>query len=574
MSTVRTATGSELADLRIFADLSPDVRDLVAAGADVVEVAAGQWLFRQAEVAEALYLVRSGRLEVVQGDVVINELGRGDILGELSLLTGTVRSASVRARRDTQLLRLSREQFVALTDEHPHVLRTVAATVADRLRRIAPPRRETPRPVVVAVLGLGPGTPVDTVQRVLVDELRRTLRVSTPGRVDGVGLERAELAADRVVLSCAGDPPAGGDDTSRWWSFCARQCDRAVLVASSRESPDVPAVGRPGPSTNRVDLLLVGPRPDSEAMRRWRESAGSARIQLVTDAAELPARVRGIARRIAGTSVGLVLGGGGARAFTHIGVIDELVRAGVLIDRVAGTSLGAWVGACFALGMDAERIGDEARREYVQRNPYGDYTIPRVALSRGVRTRTALARCLGPSIIEELPVEFACMSVDLYARLPVTHRRGSLVDAVRASLSLPVLYPPYAIEGRLHVDGGLIDNLPVAALAEPREGPVIAVNVVTDGGEPDTSGAVAPPLIETLMRSIMLASSTASASAQERADLVITPDARGVGLLEFARLPLMVEVGRATARVALGRPGVLDGLLGANRGGAHRGGGP
>lgn len=554
------AAGRELADLPIFADLSPVDRAALVSSSRVVDLAAGQWLFHQGEPTDGLYVVRSGRLEVLQGGALINELGRGAILGELGLLTGAARSASVRARRDAQLLRLSRDEFDAITVAHPGVLRTMAATVAGMLQAIAPATVHRPRATVVTVLGADPEAPVEPVERALVTELRRTLRVECPGRVDGVGLERAELASERVVLSC----PSGMDlDDGGWRSFCLRQSDRLIVVASS----GVASGGglRPAPADGpnaRTDLLLVGPSPGAEELERWQRWIGPGRVQLVGDPSTLPSRARALARRIAGRSVGLVLGGGGARAFTHIGVIDELARRGVEIDRVAGTSLGAWVGACFASGMDADTIAGWGLREFVRRNPYADYTLPRHALCRGTRTSRALARCLGEGTVEELPVEFACVSVDLLARRAVTHRSGSVVDAVRASLSLPVLYPPHRVGGRLHVDGGLIDNLPVAALADPPEGPIIAVNVITDTAEPSArEGPALPPLGETLMRSIMLASSTAGLRAQERADLVIRPDTRGVGLLEFDQLARMRAVGRDAARSALERDGAaLEGL--------------
>jgi EmrB/QacA subfamily drug resistance transporter len=539
------AERSPLADLPLFASLPAPVRAGIEAGATVVDLPAGGWLFHQGEPADGLYTVRSGRLEVVRDGAVINELGRGAILGELSLLTGSARSASVRARRDSQLLRLSREQFATITTSQPEVLHKIAATVAGWLQTSRPQADSANRPRVVAVVGCDDAAPVQAVAEVLVSELARHLTVAAPGLVNPAGLERAELAADRVVLVAETGDDQGGD--AQWRAFCLRQADRVILVASSTVAPP-PALAAQG-----ADLVLVGPRPVGEALRCWYDVLGPRRSYVLgSEPQELADRVRALARRIAGVSVGLVLGGGGARAFTHIGVIEELEAAGIQVDRVAGTSVGAYIGACYAAGMNPDMIDVWCREEFIRRNPFGDYTLPRLALSGGRRARAGLVRCFGDLIAEELPREFCCLSVDLLARETVTHRRGSVVDAVRASISLPVLYPPYPIGNRLHVDGGLLDNLPVSAMTECEEGPIIAVSIsFRDGAEEQSGTPRIPAMSETLMRSIMMASTTAVEAAQARADLVISPDARGVGLLEFHQLERMRVAGRTAARAAL-----------------------
>lgn len=147
------------------------------------------------------------------------------------------------------------------------------------------------------------------------------------------------------------------------------------------------------------------------------------------------------------------------------------------------------------------------------------------------------------------------MSVDLLAREPVVHRRGRLVDAIAASVRLPGLFPPYVIGDRLHVDGGVMDNLPVGALTDRDEGPIIAVSISSGSGSGSRDGGRPriPALGDTLMRSMMVSSGASAAAALERADLVITPEARGVGLLEFHQLDQVRAAGRQAAREALRR---------------------
>jgi predicted acylesterase/phospholipase RssA len=285
------------------------------------------------------------------------------------------------------------------------------------------------------------------------------------------------------------------------------------------------------------------------------------------------------ARRLAGRSVGLVLSGGGARGFAHIGAIEELVAAGYTIDRVGGCSMGAFIGAMFALGMDIDEIDARCYEEWVRRNPLSDYRLPRHSLIRGERVRAMLARNL-PGTIEELPLDYFCVSGDLPTAELVVHRRGELWRAVGASMSLPGLVAPQLIGNRMLVDGGVLNNLPVDVMAAAGEGPVIAVDVTNRfeaRAQAEPNGRTRPrrfrrrapavdadpPLpgfTETLARALLLGSVDTAEAARTHADLVITPPNDGVGILEFHQLDRMREAGRRAAQEALQQaPATLTG---------------
>jgi predicted acylesterase/phospholipase RssA len=258
-----------------------------------------------------------------------------------------------------------------------------------------------------------------------------------------------------------------------------------------------------------------------------------------------------------------VLSGGGARAFSHIGVLEELTAAGLTIDRVVGVSMGAVIGALFAMGRDADEIDAICFDEWVQRRPLGDYTIPRHALLRGERVQSMLHRTFGTRLIEELPRSFMCASTELRSGRLRIARHGPLWEAVGFSINVPILGPP-VIRGRdMFVDGSLVDNLPVKAMADMSEGPIIAVDVKAtfERPEPGPAGASGrddrpvrlPSLNETLMRVVLLGSENTSEAARRHADLVIKPRTNGIGLLEFHQLDAAREAGREAAREALER---------------------
>ncbi len=551
------ATSAPLVAAPLFARLPERARTRLEQEAEPVEVAAGDWLFHAGDPAEDLFVVRSGRLEVVIDGEPVRQLGSGAVLGELALLTGGVRSASVRARRDSHLLRVSRAAFEDAVGDDASALRAVAEVLAGQLKDARPAAAAgSPQPRLVAVVALGPGAPVDAVADVLVSGLRRSLRVGAPGRVGPDGLERAERDHDRVVL-------VAEEQDDDWWRLCVRQADHLVLVAAAgAEAPAGPPLGR-----TQADLVLVGARPAPERVRAWAQTMDPWQIT-VTGTDDLPLALRPLTARIAGRSVGLVLAGGGARAFAHIGVLQELARAGVHVDRVAGSSQGSIIAALHAMGNDPDTIHDACYEEFVRARPFSDYTVPTVSLAKGRRAEKAMRRHFGDARIEELPRQFRCASTDLQSRSRFTHRSGTLADAVLASIALPVLFPPRRHDGRLLADGGILDNLPVTLLTERDEGPLVAVNIGMGAGgdrpRPEGPGAATAPhhvrvpsLGETLLRTMFIGSGGAVESARAAGAVVVTPAAMGVGLLEFHQLDRMVESGRAAGRALLDQAGHL-----------------
>jgi predicted acylesterase/phospholipase RssA len=319
-----------------------------------------------------------------------------------------------------------------------------------------------------------------------------------------------------------------------------------VLLVSTPPEPElVREWGMPKGS----DVVLLGSASDSatERLLRALEPRASHRVGSGTRVED----VARLARRLAGRSVGLSLSGGGARCFAQIGVIEELVTAGITIDRVSGTSMGAFIGALVAQGLEPAEIDARCYEEWVRRNPVNDYHFPRRSLIRGARARSMLERVF-PGGIEDLRLGFFCVTVDLIAAKPVYHRYGVLAEAVGASMILPGFAPPLASEGRLLIDGGLMDNLPTEVMASDGDGPIIAVDCtdpsvrrLPEGVDPEL-----PTLPETLFK-VMLLSESDSDRRRSFADLLIRPDCSDIGTIEFHMLDAARERGRRAALAAL-----------------------
>jgi EmrB/QacA subfamily drug resistance transporter len=554
-----------LARTPLFSGIEAELMEQLATRSRTRHLAAGKWLFRERDPGDEMYVVRAGRLEAVDegAGTVIREYRRGDALGELALLTDSPRSVSVRAARATEVIAVDQADFTGLLDSSSALSSALNRSLSRRLQDArASASTARPRPATVALIALDDWIPLGRLAARLGAALQAHLPTVVLGGADlpdvvaarepaaiyGPLLDRAEAGHDLVLL-------AGGSALDRpWTKFCLQHADRILAVTAGGPIP--PALGH-FPELKACDLVAYDAAPG--ALAGWAAALDPAGSHLIRET-ELSGDIARIARRLTGTSVGIVLSGGGARAFSHIGVLEELTAAGLTIDRIAGVSMGAVIGALFAMGHDADEIDAICLEEWVRRRPLRDLTVPRHALIRGERFQSMLHRTFGTTLIEELPRSFMCGSVELRSGRFEIARYGPLWEAVGFSINLPVIAPPQVRGRKLFIDGSLVDNLPVKALADMGEGPIIAVDVKAVPGR-TASGAVRargrdgrpPSLPETLTRLLLLGSENTAQAARRHADLVIRPRAEGVGLLEFASLDTAREAGRVAAREALGQ---------------------
>ena len=453
-----------------------------------VALRSGELLFRRGDPGDAAYIVLSGRLRAVDdsaGERVLNEVGAGETLGEMAVLTAEPRSATVYALRDSLLARLPAAAFQRLVDRHPRLLRRVSALLIERLRR----REAQPvRPHAVArtltVVPTGASPLVAGFAMRLADALAAhgaTLHLDA--RCADPSLSEARLVqwlneqelAHRFVLYEA-DPMPGA-----WFERAVRQADHVLFVADASASPEPGELERSlaerwrGARAPRRSLVLLraagSPAPSgTAAFLEPREV--DCHYHLAADRAGDYAR---LARCLAGAGIGLVLGGGGARGFAHLGVLLALAEAGVPLDWVGGTSVGAIVAALAAQGLSPGQAHAQCKAHF---SALRDPTLPLVSLIAGRRIRARLEGVFGASAIEDLPLPYLCVSTNLSRAAQTVHERGPLVRAIRASIGLPGILPPVGLGGDLHVDGGLVNNLPIDVMAaKPEIGAVIAVDV-------------------------------------------------------------------------------------------------
>ena len=568
-----TPSGPEqLRGVPLFAGLSDALLERLAARVTQQNLEAGEWLFHEGDPGDSLFVVVAGSLDVVVEQptpMVIRTMRRGESVGELAIVTDRPRSTGVRAHRDTALIRLERADVEALLLAEPTFGAALTRILGRRLHdnRTPPTQRSTP-PATIALLPLHAGAPVIEVADGLTEALRR---LGTVARLDGgealslETLDRLEQAHDRVLLVAR---DAGPDDP--WTALCLRQADRIIGLAT-----------RPGerrgmaadPRLAGADIAFraaAGVEPD---LSGWLQALAPRATHILRTGSTTG--IDRMARRLAGRSLGVVLSGGGARGFAHVGVIEELQRAGYVIDRIGGASIGAIVGALFAEQRSADEVAKVLEAEYIRTTPLAGLTIPLVALSKGVRGFAAQHRIHGDRHIEGLDVNFFCVSADLAGQRLVVHRSGLVAVAVSASQALPAFVPPLKDGDRLLVDGAVLNNLPVEPMLAMGEGPVVAVDVSGRLPPPRAprsripapvrrwivgpSADWAPLITETLLRSILLGNVATDTAARQSADLVITPSLKGVSTMKFTDVEGPRAAGRDAVRAAVDA-GQLDAL--------------
>jgi predicted acylesterase/phospholipase RssA/CRP-like cAMP-binding protein len=546
VSVEQASTPRELlAQAPLFAGADPETLDGLAREARIVRVHAGEVVVREGEAADRLYVVRNGRLRVLvedeNGRRAVRELGAGAAIGELALLTGTARSATVQAIRDSELAELDADVFNDVLARDTGLAVSVARTLARQLQASGELAQRRTQPKVISVAALDPGIETLAIAHELADALRRLGRVATiescaTGDDELDLLDRAERDHDFVLVV-----DTGSDDA--WSSFCARQADRRVVLASG-------SAARLDPVRSECDLVVVGPIGRADLQRLLDEL--QPRSHHLVGSADRRRSLDRVVRRLVGRALGVVLSGGGARGYAHIGAIDALEQAGFEIDRIGGCSMGAFIGGMHALGLTPDEMQARCRDELVRRSPFNDYTLPRVSLIRSRKAGRMLARVFGETTVEELPISFFTVSADLLASRTVVHRRGPLWEAVGASMSIPGLVPPLSRPGHLLVDGGVLNNLPVDVMTADDEGPIVAIDVIRRLEDADASVSPrVPSIMETLSRATVLGSVERAERNRLLADLVVTPDVQDVALREFSALDRAVAAGHAAVRSTL-----------------------
>jgi NTE family protein len=259
----------------------------------------------------------------------------------------------------------------------------------------------------------------------------------------------------------------------------------------------------------------------------------------------------GIKRLPGMRKIGLALGGGAARGLAHIGVLEVLEKEGIPIDMIAGTSAGAAIGALYAQGKDASQIKDLALSTgWKQLVSLVDLALPRSGFIEGTRIKNLLRSIMGDIEFSDLRIPLACVATDIRSGEEVIINDGSVLEGVRASISIPVIFTAVKRQDRYLVDGGLVNPVPVSVVKEMGADFIIAANVIPDMGDRTqrAQGFKQPNIFNVMLQSIYIATYSLVRSSLEGADIVIEPQLTHIGYGDFHRIRDCISQGELAAQ--------------------------
>ncbi len=255
--------------------------------------------------------------------------------------------------------------------------------------------------------------------------------------------------------------------------------------------------------------------------------------------------------------IGLALGGGAARTLAHIGVLKVLEKRGIIPHMIAGTSMGSIIGAIYAKELDIERL-EQYAMEWSQWKTAQliDPALPRVGLIKGRKVETILDSYLGDVSFSDLKVPFACVAVDINTGEEVVIQEGKVARGVRASISIPGIFLPVERGGRILVDGGLVNPVPVSTVREMGADFIIAVNVLPhphgkllEQGEGELSRGL--NIFTILAQTLNISANLIAESSLKGADIVIEPEVSHCGPADFHLARELIPYGMEAAERAL-----------------------
>lgn len=242
--------------------------------------------------------------------------------------------------------------------------------------------------------------------------------------------------------------------------------------------------------------------------------------------------------------IGLALGSGGARGFAHLGVIKVLEEEGIPIDMIAGSSMGALVGCFYGAGLDIDRLYHIAK--VFKRKYYLDFTVPKMGLISGNRVKEFIHIFTHGKQLEQLDIPVHVIATDIQTGERVTFSKGSIANAVRASISIPGVFVPVEVNGRLLVDGGVIDRVPISVVQEMGADIVIAVDVSYVNTENEITS-----IFDVIIQSLDIIQMELVKSREMSTDVMIRPQVAMYSSQAFTNTEEIIKIGEEETRKKL-----------------------
>ena len=524
-----------------FQGLSDEVLQAIQARMKLRRYKKGDVVFVEGAPADSMYIIESGQVQIVaegkggQPGTVLAHLGPGFFFGEMALLTGDRRSATVRVVIDAELWELHKNDLDELLREHPHIALTISRELSRRLSRTIHQLAEGDEINLIAVVGDQIPLFVERLQAATGEHLLVVdlggLRPEHPDLPEGVD----------VVQELAESSP---EELAEYLGEHVDEYGRIVMAITPHESP----LTRKAAELAEV-VVEIGKRSTPWLKRFGRENywftPGDWR------------RVDRMARRIARKLVGLALSAGNARGLAHIGVLRVLEEANVPVDVIAGTSMGSLIGALYAVGHSIDTLEEFAaqlpRLTSFLSGLWDLQLPPRSGIIKGEKARRYLAeRWFAHKSFEDLDTPLYVVAADVVTGEEVVFDSGPIADAVRASISIMGVFQPAHVNGRYLIDGGTVNPVPVSVVTD-KANIVVASSVIVSLADRAHRKALMksgrlPSILGIVLGAQEIMEAGIVESRMTHVDVLIQPDVADLGGMEYDRWEEFVQRGYEAAQ--------------------------
>lgn len=551
------------------------------------ELSSGQLLFREGETGDSLYILVTGRLKAVlhhgtPGEKVVGEIYKGESVGEMALITGEVRTASVSAIRDSTLVKLAKEDFESLVLQSPDLVMNISRIIINRLVSMMHNSQEPDKAFNIALVPTTASVDMPAFTRQLLASFQKVgkachlnrqmvedhlnQKVSENNFHLNSWLNDLEVQQNYVIYEGSADDPV-------WTKRCLRQADKIIFLKDTQSGEELSEIEAEVLVTHRSaygqkkEIVFLYPE-DTEQPKRSHVLLANREVNRHYNIRKNDRQhYDRLARMITNKGIGLVLSGGGARGFAHIGIYQVLREKNIPIDMVCGTSIGGILAAGMAMEWEFSKYFSVCQTAFLQDKPLGDYTLPIVSLIKGHQLQKVNKKHFQDYYIEDLWLNFFCVSSNYSTSEMVVHEKGLVWKAISATASIPGILPPVVEGNHLLIDGCIFNNFPVDLMHTRFGGKIIGIDLKVSkeyqlnyaqvpGGWymlcsrflPFLKRYKVPGIAAIMMKSTLLTSDAHQKDIAQFIDLYMNPPVGAFSLLKMEQFHDIVKVGYTYAQ--------------------------